>query len=112
MLDAHVLVLEPRRLALRGFERLPQRLAQPERAALHARHARERLLDLGREPLARHAQLLQHRRDRALGLGEQCREQVLGRKLGIPALARQALRAIERFLGFHGVAVEVHGDRS
>src|SRR5262249_24003277 len=112
VLDAHVLVLETRRLALRRLERRAQPLGERERSALDARHAGERLLEFGDELLARHAQLLQHRRDRALGLGEERREEVLGSELGVAELARQALGAVERLLGFHRVAVEVHGSRA
>ena len=73
------------------------------------RHSLEPLRDLGSKRLAADPELLEHRRDRTLGIAEQCCEQMFDSQFGVSTFAREALSAFESFLRLDRETFEIHG---
>ena len=76
---------------------------------MHTRQLRQRRLGRLDHALARNAELLQHHGHRARFLLAQRQQQVLGPQLLMGVVTRDALGALQRFLGLDGVPIEGHG---
>jgi hypothetical protein len=109
VLDADVLVLEARGRGLGVVEHGAQPLAQIHGTTLDAREPLHLFLGPAEQGLARHAELGEQRRHRAVGLLKERHQQVLGVQLLMSVLAGQPLRPLQGLLGFDRVAIALHG---
>ena len=113
MLGREIVVTEVGALSVCRFERrvcVLRELRLLRGLSVHLRESAQQLVHPVAHDLARHADALEHGEDHALGLRDECGEQVLGRDLGVVVLPRQRLGGTQRLAGLVGqlVGVERH----
>ncbi len=100
MFSRDVVVLEGLGLFERAVEHLIQGVTQPRLrgSALHLGQFGDGRVDVAQQLLHRDAHLLQHRKDDALVVLQQCGHQVQRQHLRVAVLGGSALRRLERLL--------------